>query len=176
MAQVARVILLASAIVTSVSGLRCSIRASHEPLLIDLRANTDRRDMAPVISKDWISVWPAFDTRLSRSLPPEQSWRDMMPSQVAKSRRRLNPSIGGAKPLIAKAVCGPTLGIVCRRRAVSFAMERVLAFFVLAAIREVFLWIWSIRSRHSSRTSAGRSQLGSSRMPRLICAMPFGTK
>jgi hypothetical protein len=46
-------------------------------------------------------------------------------------------SMGGAKPLMANAVCGPTPGIVCSRRAVSFVPARPRAFAVLASIRTV---------------------------------------
>lgn len=97
-------------------------------------------------------------------------------SQAAKSRPRLKLSIGGAKPLIANAVWGPTPGIVCRRRAVSVARERALAFAVLTSIRAVFSAICSSRSKHSSRTRAGRSLFGSSRIVSicLIWAIPFG--
>lgn len=75
--------------------------SQHDPSTIDLRASTVRRDMAPMINNDRISVCPAFDTRPSRSLPPEAYWRGTRPSQAAKSRPRLKLSIGGAKPLMA---------------------------------------------------------------------------
>jgi hypothetical protein len=59
--------------------------------------------------------------------------------------------MGGAKPLMANAVCGPTPGIVCSRRAVSFVPARPRALAVLASFRAVCSDICSSRSWHSYR-------------------------
>ena len=130
MAQSARAILLASAAATSIFGFRASMRESHDPLAIDVRPNRLRRDIAPMISSLRMSVWPAFDIRPSRSLPPDECCRGTRPSHAAKSRPRLNVPIGGAKASIASAMSGPTPGIVCSRRAVPVCAARSFAFFV----------------------------------------------
>ena len=75
---------------TSLSGFRPILRPSQF-----------KRDIAPIISSLRISLCPALETR---------------PSQAAKSRPQRKLSIGGAKASIARAVCGPTPGIVCSRR------------------------------------------------------------
>ena len=72
MDQIACDILLAKAIATNIRGFIASIRASHEPTGIALRARQLSRDIAPMISNRRMSVWPALDTRPSRSLPPEE--------------------------------------------------------------------------------------------------------
>ena len=75
MAQIARAILLARAIATSIFGFLASIRSSHDPSVMDLRPSRLNRDIAPMISNWRMSAWPAFETRPSRSLPPEECCR-----------------------------------------------------------------------------------------------------
>jgi hypothetical protein len=86
MAQIARAILLANATATSIFGFLPSMRASHDPAAIDLRPSQLNRDIAPIISNRRMSNWPAFETRPSRSLPPEECCRGTSPTQAAKSR------------------------------------------------------------------------------------------
>jgi hypothetical protein len=62
------------------------MRASHDPAAIDLRPSQLNRDIAPIISNRRMSNWPAFETRPSRSLPPEECCRGTSPTQAAKSR------------------------------------------------------------------------------------------
>src|SRR3546814_2883436 len=65
---------------TSVRGLRAIMRASHVLSGIALRPIQFNRDMAPMISICRMSAWPAFVTRPSRSLPPDENWRGTNPS------------------------------------------------------------------------------------------------
>ena len=155
MAQMVRAILLAKAMATSILGLRASIRANHDPSGIVRRPNQLRRDIAPIIKSLRISDCPALKTRPSRAFPPEENWRGTRPSQAAKSRPLLKCSIGGAKASTARAVSGPTPGIVCNRRAVSLLVDTARILVFLSAIRAVRLSIWPNRSRHSSRTRSG---------------------
>jgi len=75
MAQIARAILLASAIATSILGFLACMRASQEPSVIVLRPIQFNRDMAPIISNRRISACPALEVRPSRSLPPDENPR-----------------------------------------------------------------------------------------------------
>src|SRR5215211_1882623 len=119
MAQTERAILLASAIATSILGLRASMRWSQLPFGAPLRKAARTRVIAPIISRRRISRWPIFEIFPRTCLPPVDCCRGTSPSQAAKSRPRLKTSIGGAKVSIARAVIGPTPGIVFRRRVVS---------------------------------------------------------
>ena len=64
-----------------------SIRPSQAPGPIFLRALQPCRDMAPMIESRRISACPAFETRPSRSFPPEDCCRGTRPSHAAKSRQ-----------------------------------------------------------------------------------------
>ena len=72
MAQMARAILLAKAIATSMRGFFVSIRSSHEPYAMRDRPNRLSRDIAPMMSRHLMSACPAFVIRPNRSLPPEE--------------------------------------------------------------------------------------------------------
>jgi hypothetical protein len=100
MAQTIRAILLASAIATSIFGLRARSRSSHEPSRIDFNPIQFNRDIAPMINRRRMSDCPAS----SRSLPPDDICRGTSPSQAAKSCPHLNVSIAGAKASTASAV------------------------------------------------------------------------
>ena len=65
MAQIARAILLAKAIATSIFGFFSNIG----PAMIPQRWTCARRDIAPMISKWRMSAWSAFEPRPSRSHP-----------------------------------------------------------------------------------------------------------
>src|SRR3954470_19716571 len=119
MAQTERAILLASAIATSILGLRASMRWIQLPSGAPLRKAARTTVIAPMISRRRISRWPIFEIFPRTCLPPVECCRGTSPSQAAKSRPRLKTSIGGAKVSIARVVIGPTPGIVCRRRVVS---------------------------------------------------------
>ena len=160
MAQIARAILFAKAIATSIRGFLSNIRASHEPGWIDFRPSQLSRVIAPMIKSRRMSACPAFETRPSRIFPPDECCRGTRPSQAAKSRPHLKLPIGGAKASIASAVTGPTPGIVCNCRVRSAFFDRTLTFFVLDSIRAVFSAICKMRSRHSSRASSGSPSYG----------------
>ena len=98
MAQIARAILLAKAIATSIFSFLPSIRASHDPSGMALRSSQANRDIAAMISNWRISTCPAFETRPSRSLPPVERCRGTSPSQAAKFRPRLSWPWQGRRP------------------------------------------------------------------------------
>ena len=161
-AQICRAILLASAIPTSIFGLRASFRPIQLSAGTLWRARPTIRVIAPIIRSRRMSLWPAFEIRPSRALPPVECWRGTSPSQAAKARPDLNCAMSEANASIASAVRGPTPGIVCSRRAVSVSTANALRVLVFASIRSVFSAICASRSRHSAMMSSGRSQPGSS--------------
>src|SRR3546814_960012 len=87
MAQIWRAILLASAMATNMRGLRAIMRASHELSGIALRPIQFNRDMAPMISICRMSAWPAFVTRPSRSLPPDENRSEEHTSELQSLMR-----------------------------------------------------------------------------------------
>lgn len=176
MAQIALAILFASAIATSILGFLASIPDSQDLSRIVLRPSQFKRDIAPMIKSRRISACPAFDIRPSRSFPPDECCRGTRPNQAAKSRPRRKLSMGGANASTANALIGPMPGIVCKRRAVSVRDARAPICFVFTSIRCVFSAICSRRSRHSSRTSSGRSLFSASTIAsiRVSCPMPGG--
>jgi hypothetical protein len=114
MAQTIRAILLASAIATSISGLRSNIRLSHKPA-IPFRLAHWTTDMAPMISNRRISRCPIFDVRPSRSLPPLECCRGTRPSQAAKSRSRLPEIAARANAGSVMALSNPIPGMGINR-------------------------------------------------------------
>ena len=128
MAQMIRAILFASAIATSIRGFLANILPNHEFSVTDLRPKQFNRDMAPIISNRPISSCPAFETRPSRCFPPEECCLGTSPSQAAKSLPQEKLSMAGAKASIARAVSGPTPGIVCMLLIVSVVAASCFAF------------------------------------------------
>lgn len=114
-AQRPRAILFAKAIATSIFGFLASICVNHAFQALPLRPAHRMTAIAPMTSSRRISLWPIFDTRPRRSLPPVEFCRGTSPSQAAKSRPDRNCSNGGAKLRMARAVTGPTPGMVRRR-------------------------------------------------------------
>src|SRR3546814_3853711 len=94
--------------------------------------------------------------RPRRLLQPEEKYRGTRPRQGEQSRPHLKRSIGGAKASTARAVNGPTPGMVCKRRAVSASAASALIFAVRALMRPVFSAICSSKSLHSSRIKSGK--------------------
>ncbi len=74
------------------SGLRSSIRASHDPVRAPFREAHWMTAMAPMMSSRRISRWPIFEVWPSRCFPPVECWTGTSPSQAAKSRPRLKVS------------------------------------------------------------------------------------
>ena len=138
MAQIARAILLANAIATSIFGYRSSMRPSQDPGGTGFRPIQFSRDIAPINSKRRMSDCPAFDILPSRSLPPEGHCLGTSPSQAVKSRPRLNVVIGGAKASMAKAERGPIPGTVCGLLAIVVRIAKVLIASVLEPVRKLF--------------------------------------
>src|SRR3954452_11249904 len=89
MAQTERAILLASAIATSIFGLRASMRCSQLPSGAPLRKAERTTVIAPMISRRRISRWPIFEIFPKTCSPPVECCRGTSPSQVAKLRPRL---------------------------------------------------------------------------------------
>ena len=85
-AQATRAILFASAMATSIRGLRANMRASQEAAGAPRRAAQRTTDMAPMISRRLRSRCPVFETCPSRALPAEECCRGTRPNQAAKSR------------------------------------------------------------------------------------------
>lgn len=137
-AQIARAILLANAMATSIRGFLANIHDSHAPSGIVLRPSQFKRDIAPMIKSRRMSACPAFDMRPSRSFPPDECCRGTRPNQAAKSRPRRKLSMGGANASTANALIGPTPGIVCKRRAVSVSDASAPICFAFPSIRCVF--------------------------------------
>ena len=119
MAQIARAILLASAMADTIRGLRASLRCSQLPSGPPFREAERMTAIAPVINRRRMSRWPIFEVLPRSGLPPVECCRGTSPSQAAKSRPRRKTAIGGAKVPIAIAVIGPTPGMVCKRRSVA---------------------------------------------------------
>ena len=119
-----RAILLASATLTSIGGLRASILASHDPGAAPLRARHTTSLLAPMIRSRRRDRSPIFVVEPRRCLPPVECCRGTSPSHAAKSRPRLKVSGDGASATSALAISGPIPGIVINRRAVSSSRAR----------------------------------------------------
>src|SRR5215213_4215752 len=119
-----RAVLLANATVTSMRGLRSSIRASQDPAGAPLMQAWRTTALPPMMSKRRIVRSPIFEVAPSRCLPPVDFCNGVRPSQAAKSRPDLNVSAAGASATIAVAVIGPTPGIVIKRRATGSSLDR----------------------------------------------------
>ena len=121
-AQTMRAVLLARATVTSMRGLRASIRASQEP------SAAPRRPAAP---PRWRRDQQAADGPLAHLrdgpellLAPGRFCSGVSPSQAAKSRPARKASAAGASATMAAAVIGPMPGMVISRRAIGSALAR----------------------------------------------------
>ena len=167
-------ILFASAMATNILGFLANIPDSQDLFGIVLRPSQFKRDIALMIKSRRISACPAFDIRPSRSFPPAECRRRTRPSQAAKSRPRRKLSMGGANASTAIALIGPMPGIVCKRRAVSVSDARAQICFVFLSIRCVFSAIYGRRSRHSSRTSSGKSLFSVSTIASIRVSCPGG--
>lgn len=151
MAQIPRAILPAKAMATSMRGFRDNMRASHVPSAAPFREAQFTTAIAPVTRRRRISRCPIFDVLPRRCLPPLEFCLGTRPSHAAKSRPRLNWSIGGAKVSIANAPTGPTPGMVCRRRDVSCSFEIVPIRFLRSLIDMVSCAMWFSRGSRPSR-------------------------
>src|SRR5689334_11233075 len=116
-----RAILLARAVVTSMRGLRASMRASHEPAAAPRRLAQRTTALAPRISNRRMVRSPLFEMAPSLCLPPVDLCSGVSPSQAAKSRPARKPSGAGTRAVIAVAAIGPMPGIVMSRRATGSA-------------------------------------------------------
>ena len=87
MAKICKAILLASAIPTNILGLRARSRPIQPSAAIRLRAPPMVLVIAPMISRRRISLWPAFDIRTNRALPPEEFWRGTSPNHATSFGR-----------------------------------------------------------------------------------------
>src|SRR5690348_16026716 len=115
--------LLARAVVTSMRGLRASIRASHEPAAAPRRLAQRTTALAPRISNRRMVRSPFFEMAPSLRLPPVDFCSGVSPSQAAKSRPARKPSGAGTRAVIALAAIGPMPGIVMSRRATGSRSE-----------------------------------------------------
>src|SRR3954451_22414853 len=113
MAQTERAILLASAIATSIFGLRASMRCSQLPSGAPLRKAARTTAIAPMISRRRISRWPIFEIfprtcSAGRVLPGDkpEPGGEIAPALEDIHRRR--------EGLDRQVVIGPIPGIVCR--------------------------------------------------------------
>jgi hypothetical protein len=118
-------------------GLRSSGRANQGFCGAPWRSAQRTTAIAPVISRRRMSRWPIFEVFPNRCLPPVEARRGTSPSHAAKSRPRLNWSIGGAKVSTARAPIGPTPGMVCKRRDVAPSLAITSILFFMALIRPV---------------------------------------
>ena len=85
-AHTTRAVLLASATITSMDGLRASMPASHELGGTPLRLAQRTTPLAPMISSRRSVCSPMRDVRLSRVLPPVDFCTGIRPTYAAKSR------------------------------------------------------------------------------------------
>src|SRR6185312_3584590 len=115
-AQTIRAILLASATVTSMRGLRASICSSQEPLGAPRLPACFTTALLPMMSRRLSVRSPILDIAPSFCLPPVDLRRGVRPSQAAKSRPLAKLSAGGAKAAIAVADIGPIPGTVISLR------------------------------------------------------------
>ncbi len=114
-AQAVRAILLATATMTSMRGLRASMRSSQEPAGGPSLSALHTTALAPMISSRRSVRSPIFDVAPSFCLPPVECCSGVRPAQAAKSRPLRNASAGGANAAGAVAVIGPTPGMVVSR-------------------------------------------------------------
>src|SRR4051794_24433448 len=104
-AQTMRAVLLARATVTSIRGLRASIRASQEPSAAPRRPAQRTTALAPRMSTRRIVRSPILEMAPSLRLPPVDLYSGVRPSQAAKSRPARKPSGAGTicgRPLLGK--------------------------------------------------------------------------
>lgn len=124
------------AIATSIRGFFAIMRASQELSGVPFREAHRTTAMAPMMSRR-MSRLPIFDVFPSLCLPPVDFCCGTRPSQEAKSRPRLNVSIGGAKVSIARAPIGPMPGMARNRRGISASLDNASILFFSASIRSV---------------------------------------
>lgn len=127
--------MLASAIATSMRGLRANIRASHEFSGGDLRHAHRITVIAPMIRSRRISRWPIFDGSPELLLSATR----MMLGHQPEPGRKVSPfpecAHGWAKASIAMAVIGPIPGIDISRAEASERFASDLSVFSKPAIR-----------------------------------------
>ena len=92
-----RASLFASAVATSIRGLRASILARDDPDGGPFRMAQQMTAIAPVISNRLISRCPIFEVLPRICHPPVDFCLGTSPHQAANSRPLENSSIGGAK-------------------------------------------------------------------------------
>ena len=116
-AQTIRAVLLASATVTSMRGLRASMPSSHEPALARrVCSPASTTALLPMMSSRRSVRSPML--RRSRRASVSRPWISVCgvsPSQAAKSRPLAKVSAGGASAAIAVAPIGPMPGMVISR-------------------------------------------------------------
>jgi hypothetical protein len=96
-----RAILLTSATVTSMHGLRPSMPSNHQPEGATLRAAQRTTALAPLTNRRRKVHSSIFEVPASFCLPPEERCNWCSPSQATKSLPRVKVCAGGAKALIA---------------------------------------------------------------------------
>ena len=109
-AQTMRAILLARATITSMGGLRASIRPSHDFSEAPRRRACRTTALAPLVSRRRSVRSPILEVAPSFCFPPVECCNGVSPSHAAKSRPRLKLVAWGAKAISAVAVIGPTPG------------------------------------------------------------------
>ena len=129
-----RAFLLATATMTSIGGLRASIRPSHESAGTPLRLAQRTTALAAMMSRRRSVRSPIREVRPRRSLPPVERCTGVSPTQAAKSRPERKVSVGGAKASMAVAISGPMPGTLISRRAVSSALARAAISASSAAV------------------------------------------
>src|SRR4051794_18234163 len=169
-AQAMRAFLLASATITSIGGLRASMRASQEPAATPLRLAQRTTPEAAMISSRRSVRSPMREVRPSRSLPPVECCSRVRPTQAAKSRPERKVSTGGASASIAVAIRGPMPGMFMSRRAPSSRLARAAISASSAAILLCSPRSVSTRTARHDRAGSGMPELGSS-----ICAINWST-
>lgn len=119
-----RAVLLAKATITSMGGLRSSIRESHGSPVDPFRMAQRTEALAPMINSRRRVRSPMRDVSPSFCLPPEERCSGVRPSHAAKSRPLLNVVAEGASAARAVAVIGPMPGMVINRLASASSLAR----------------------------------------------------
>src|SRR5271157_2918917 len=103
-----RAVLLASATATTLAGLRARSARTHSASFVARLRACRRTATAPATSRQRMYLSPRLLVRPSRSLPPEEFWRGVMPSQAANSRPEWNRFGSETVAAIALAPMMPT--------------------------------------------------------------------
>ena len=162
-AHAVRAVLLAIATVTSRCGLRSSRDRTQAAVRVWLVSARRVTDVAPTIGKRRRSPLPIFETRPSRSFPPDEFCLGTSPSQAANCRPDLKVVGSGTLAASAVAVMTPTPGIVSSRWLAAFCRCRTSSCRSILRIASARCSSCDPNARSAERAIAGRVRSSGSR-------------